>query len=112
SRSAPSRSSSSARAMAACESRYAPPSEKLSGVTLSTPITSVRSPRSSVREGRCRRNCLRWNMVTIIQNHTEEDHTEGGENSLDGNGNPGPGQGILSMYGTMAVQFRLAFLSV
>ena len=45
-----------------------PPSEKLSGVIFSTPITSVRSPRSSVRDGRCRRNCLRWNTV---HNHTE-----------------------------------------
>src|SRR6266403_880389 len=57
--SAPSRSNSNARATAVCESRKAPPSEKLSGVTFSTPMIKVRSPSTNVREGKRRRNFLR-----------------------------------------------------
>src|ERR1700674_2130837 len=47
--SAPSSSSSMARAKARSGSRYFPPSENESGVTLSTPMTSVRSPAKSSR---------------------------------------------------------------
>ena len=60
--SAPSRSSCNARAMAASESRYSPPSEKLSGVIFNTPMIRVRSPRISVRERRRSRNRLRRNI--------------------------------------------------
>ena len=45
-------------------------------------------------------------------NHTEEDHTEGGENSLGRSGNRGPSLGIQRLYDTMAVQFNLAVLVI
>src|SRR3984957_6033669 len=60
--SAPARSISSARATAASALRKIPPSEKLSGVTLRTPITSVRSPSNSVLEGKRSLNLRRRNM--------------------------------------------------
>src|SRR6266481_355893 len=59
SRSAPARSISKACSIALCGSRNLPPSEKLSGVTLSTPMTSVRSPSTRVREGSFSRNVFR-----------------------------------------------------
>jgi len=62
SRSAPSRSIAKACSTASWGSRNLPPSEKLSGVTFRTPITSVRSPRTSVREGRRSRNVRRFTI--------------------------------------------------
>src|SRR6267154_2784923 len=42
-----------------------PPSEKLSGVTFSTPITRVRSPRSSVWEASFNRNFFRLSILSV-----------------------------------------------
>ena len=56
--------------MAASESRYLPPSEKLSGVIFKTPITSVRSPRISVRERSRKRNVCGETSGNIIQKGT------------------------------------------
>ena len=57
--SAPARSMASAPSTARLTLKNFPPSEKLSGVTFSTPIISVRSPRTSARERSFRRNRLR-----------------------------------------------------
>jgi hypothetical protein len=51
--SAPSLSIASACCTARFTSRNLPPSEKLSGVTFNTPITSVRPPSCSLRERNC-----------------------------------------------------------
>ncbi len=48
-----------ARATAVSGFKNNPPSEKLSGVTFSTPIISVRSPSFSVRFGNRNLNCRR-----------------------------------------------------
>jgi len=49
-KSAPARSICTACCIACSSAKNFPPSEKLSGVTFSTPITSVRSPRTSLLE--------------------------------------------------------------
>ncbi len=64
SRSAPARSIAKACSIALSGCRNLPPSEKLSGVTFNTPITSVRSPRTSVRELSLRRKSLRNGLTS------------------------------------------------
>src|SRR5579863_7562393 len=51
--------------MALRASRNWPPSEKLSGVTLRTPMISVRSPSTSLRDGRRNVNFFRRIMALI-----------------------------------------------
>ena len=66
SKSAPAAPMTSACSMARLVSRNFPPLEKLSGVTFKTPITRVRSPRTSVREGRFRRKICRRFMREAV----------------------------------------------
>ena len=95
--SAPSRSICKACCTAfSCEKKF-PPSEKLSGVTFSTPMTSVRSPRISVRERSLSRNFRREFTAKKFNANTESDV----RSSL--------GQGVHQQKHTNPNQYRIGF---
>src|SRR5579872_1362591 len=69
--------------MALCASRNLPPSEKLSGVTLRTPMIRVRSPSTSLRDGRCNVNFLRRVMAPIRTQSSPRAEIRGEEDVAD-----------------------------